>query len=41
VTPREDKSFFASFASKKEDSSFSEGKEATRVLFLRSGARKP
>jgi hypothetical protein len=30
------KSFFASFFSKKEDSSFSEEKEAKRLLFLRA-----
>jgi hypothetical protein len=30
------KSFFASFFSKKEDSSFSEEKEAKRLLSLRS-----
>jgi hypothetical protein len=29
------KSFFASFFSKKEESSFSEEKEAKRLLFLR------
>jgi hypothetical protein len=32
-----DKSFFASFFSKKEDSSFSEEKEAKRLLFLVGG----
>jgi hypothetical protein len=34
VTWRRNKSFFASFFSKKEDSSFSEEKEARRLLFL-------
>jgi hypothetical protein len=34
VTGRRNKSFFASFFSKKEDSSFSEEKEAKRLLFL-------
>jgi hypothetical protein len=34
VTQLRSKSFFASFFSKKEDSSFSEEKEAKRLLFL-------
>jgi hypothetical protein len=33
------KSFFASFFSKKEDSSFSEEKEAKRLLILRAAPR--
>jgi hypothetical protein len=33
------KSFFASFFSKKEESSFSEEKEAKRLLFLRGFTR--
>jgi hypothetical protein len=33
------KSFFASFFSKKEDSSFSEEKEAKRLLFPRPSSR--
>jgi hypothetical protein len=39
LTGAGDKSFFASFFSKKEDSSFSEEKEAKRLLFPRSFAR--
>jgi hypothetical protein len=35
VKLRENKSLFASFSSEKEDSSFSEEKEARRLLFLR------
>jgi hypothetical protein len=34
VERRWNKSFFASFFSKKEDSSFSEEKQAKRLLFL-------
>jgi hypothetical protein len=38
---RKDKSFFASFFSKKEDSSFSEEKEAKRLLCLAASPWMP